>query len=114
MQGRESPGQVSEAPQPPVTLFSVMPCSYSLTPFFSRASPVVAEFELDDGALLKHSYVQTEAAAAFHTKATLVNQVCIFWGWGVRCSAGELFYTVTEFGAPPSCPAGAGPPAAQQ
>lgn len=49
----------------------------------------MAEFELDDGSLLKHSYVQTEAGPAFHIKATLVNQVhccscarCARWAAG--------------------------------
>ncbi|GAB4814356.1 hypothetical protein N2152v2_001402 [Parachlorella kessleri] len=44
----------------------------------------VAEFELDDGSLMKHSYVQTEAGPAFHLKATLVNQ------------GTESSYTLTE------------------
>ena len=34
----------------------------------------VAEFELDDGAALRHSYVQLEGRGAFHVKATLVTQ----------------------------------------
>lgn len=34
----------------------------------------VAEFELDDGAVLKHSYVELEAPGASHMKSTFVNQ----------------------------------------
>lgn len=34
----------------------------------------VAEFELDDSAVLKHSYVQLESTGVAHMKATLVNQ----------------------------------------
>lgn len=50
--------------------------THALTPPALRffVAPV-AEFVLDDGAMLKHSYVQTEAEPAFHIKATLVSQV---------------------------------------
>lgn len=44
----------------------------------------VAEFELDDRAALKHSYVELEGAGAAHVKATLVNQ------------GRESSYTMTE------------------
>ena len=44
----------------------------------------VAEFELDDGAALQHSYVQLESAGSAHFKATLVNQ------------GRESSYTLTE------------------
>jgi Fe-S cluster assembly protein SufD len=41
---------------------------------YSYLTAAVAEIELDDGAALKHSYVQLEAATVAHMKATLVNQ----------------------------------------
>lgn len=62
----------------------------------SRDGPVaaltsaVAEFELDDRAALKHSYVTLEGGHAAHAKATLVNQVRAAAGragGGGRCSS---------------------------
>lgn len=58
--------------------------SGAAAPAVSYLTNAVAEFELDDRAQLKHSYVELEDAGAAHMKATLVNQ------------GRESSYTLTE------------------